>query len=191
VIYSQSNPYVKEDRFYDAFKTPHTLFAESDPSLHKTRRKLLNPLFSKAGVLKLEPIITSKIKELMEKYKSLEDAGPLQVYNAYRSVFVQDHVFLQLTVDKRCMTLDIISEFAFGKCMNLVQQTTKPSFESSVLTAIDEGGSVVMEMPFRPVVRFLTGLIPLTWIAKIDKNIRAIVGLQQVLKRCLNYISKC
>ncbi|KAF7171749.1 hypothetical protein CNMCM5623_004041 [Aspergillus felis] len=43
-IYNQTTPYLKEHGFYDGFLTPHTIFAETDPQLHKDRRKMLNPI---------------------------------------------------------------------------------------------------------------------------------------------------
>lgn len=84
VIYSQVNPFPKEKAFYDVFGTPHTLFAETDPLLHKERRKLLNPLFSKSGVTKLEPLMVEKLEEVKSKIANISKAGPIDVGNAFR-----------------------------------------------------------------------------------------------------------
>ncbi|KAH0423588.1 cytochrome p450 [Colletotrichum camelliae] len=57
VIYRQSNPFPKNEPFYLAFNAPSpTVFTEMDEAKHKERRRMLNPLFSRAGVLKLESI---------------------------------------------------------------------------------------------------------------------------------------
>lgn len=84
VIYSQVNPFPKEDSFYDTFGTPHTLFAETDAQLHKERRKMLNPLFSKSGMTKLEPLMIEKLEEVKSKIRSISKAGPIAVGNAFR-----------------------------------------------------------------------------------------------------------
>ena len=84
VIYNQSSPFPKYAPFYDGFNTPHTVFAECDPLLHKERRRMLNPLFSRVGLFKMEPIIQQKIKMLVEKIHFLAGNGPVNVYDAFR-----------------------------------------------------------------------------------------------------------
>lgn len=84
VIYNQSKPFLKHAPFYDGFSTPHTVFAELDPRLHKERRRMLNPLFSKVGVYKLEPLICEKIYMLSAKITRLCATKEIDVYNAVR-----------------------------------------------------------------------------------------------------------
>lgn len=62
------------------------MFAETDPELHKERRRLLNPLFSKVGTYKLEPVIREKIYLLSSKIDRLLASKPIDTYNAFRSV---------------------------------------------------------------------------------------------------------
>lgn len=84
VIYNQSSPFPKYAPFYDGFNTPHTVFAEIDPVLHKERRRMLNPLFSRVGLFQLEPIIQQKIKMLVDKIHLLAGNGSVNVYDAFR-----------------------------------------------------------------------------------------------------------
>jgi cytochrome P450 len=86
VIYNQSKPFLKHAQFYNGFNTPHTVFAELDPDLHKERRRMLNPLFSKAGIYKLEPLIHEKIYMLSSKISRLCDSKEIDIYNAVRYV---------------------------------------------------------------------------------------------------------
>jgi cytochrome P450 len=83
-VYSQTQPFLKEPLLYDAFMVPTTLFAEQVPSLHKERRKMLNPLFSRQGMTKLEPVITSTVEVFMRKVRKLAKKGPINVFDAYR-----------------------------------------------------------------------------------------------------------
>ena len=53
-MYNQSSTYVKHDAFYAGFNTPHSVFAETIPSLHKERRRRLNPFFSRRAIGQLE-----------------------------------------------------------------------------------------------------------------------------------------
>ncbi|KAJ0423112.1 cytochrome P450 [Aspergillus carlsbadensis] len=98
VIYSQAAPFAKFKPFYDGFMTPHTVFAEDDPNLHKKRRRMLNPFFSRTGVLKLEPIIMEKAEILSSKIRRLCTTDDINVYDAFRS-----------------FTTEFILEFAFGR----------------------------------------------------------------------------
>lgn len=84
VIYNQSKPFPKHAQFYNGFNTPHTVFAELDPHLHKERRRMLNPLFSKAGIYKLEPLIHEKIYMLSSKISRLCASKEIDIYNAVR-----------------------------------------------------------------------------------------------------------
>jgi hypothetical protein len=84
VIYSKTNPLPKYAPFYDGFNTPHTVFAECDPTLHKERRRLLNPLFSRVSVFKLEPVIQEKLELLSGKIRFLYARGPINAYDVFR-----------------------------------------------------------------------------------------------------------
>lgn len=84
MIYSQVNPFPKEQAFYDTFESHHTVFSETDAQLHKQRRKLLSPLFSKSGVSKLEPLILEKVEEVKSKVQRISHAGPINVWPAFR-----------------------------------------------------------------------------------------------------------
>ncbi|PKX89191.1 cytochrome P450 [Aspergillus novofumigatus IBT 16806] len=159
-IYNQTTPYLKEHGFYDGFLTPHTIFAETDPQLHKERRKMLNPMFSKMGVRKLEPVIQKKILTLGKKIKAIASSGPINVYDAYR-----------------CMAIDIMMRFAFGNESDAINETPG-TFIATFLTAFDAASHTLADTQENPVKRFVAGKIPLSLVAKVDKNIRVIYKLQ-------------
>ena len=96
VIYSQSKPFLKYAPFYDGFNTPHTVFAETDPHLHKERRRMLNPMFSKVGVYQLEPLIHEKIHILSSKINRLCGTQNIDIYNAVRYVTIDQLNCLEL-----------------------------------------------------------------------------------------------
>ncbi|KAL0930358.1 Benzoate 4-monooxygenase 1 [Colletotrichum truncatum] len=162
-IYNQTTPYLKHKPFYDSFSTPHTIFAECQPQLHKQRRKILNPFFSRTGVLKLEPIITEKIELFLAKVKKIGPNGPIEVGHAFR-----------------CLTVDVISQFAFGRSRGLIHEVEVPDrFESDLLKAIDDGGDSLAEIQHNPLLRYLTSVVPLSFISKFNDTTRQIHNLQQ------------
>ncbi|OLN86994.1 Pisatin demethylase 16 [Colletotrichum chlorophyti] len=83
VIYKQVDSFPKYARFYKSFAASHTLFTETDPVKHKERRRLLNPVLSRAGVLKLEPLMHDKLGILDRKIKRLCHTGEIDIYNAF------------------------------------------------------------------------------------------------------------
>lgn len=87
IIYSQSKPFPKYGTFYEAFNTPHTVFTETDRDMHKERRRLLNPLFSRVGVFKLEPVIHEKVGIMLKKIDHLKESQSINVYDAFRLVY--------------------------------------------------------------------------------------------------------
>lgn len=106
-IYNQSRPFPKQGSFYEGFGTPHTVFVETDFTLHKARRRLLNPFFARSGILKLEPRLQKHIEALRSKLCELSERG--------QSIVAQNAF--------RCVTVDIISEFAFAKSRLLVDNS--------------------------------------------------------------------
>ncbi|KAL1616073.1 hypothetical protein SLS56_011554 [Neofusicoccum ribis] len=162
VIYSQVNPFPKEQYFYDSFGTPHTLFAETETQLHKERRKLLNPLFSKSGVTKLEPLIVEKVEQVVSKIKRVAKAGPINVGNAFR-----------------CMTVDIITEFAFGKCANLMDEQPT-SFDSELLMALDLATETPYKVYYSAMLRLAAKWIPLPIAARFDPALKQMSNLVQL-----------
>lgn len=84
VIYNQTAPFPKDADYYSTYNTPHSLFTECDPALHRELRKRLSPMFSRVGVTKLEPIIHEKLRLMTEKINRLSKNGPIEMNYALR-----------------------------------------------------------------------------------------------------------
>nr|XP_001394356.2 cytochrome P450 oxidoreductase [Aspergillus niger CBS 513.88] len=144
VIYSQSKPFPKHEEFYEAFNTPHTVFTEIDAGMHKERRRLLNPFFSRAGVFKLEPIIHDKVDILINKIRRLENSHNINVYDAFR-----------------CLTTEVIMEFAFARSASMLEES-ETTFESWFLVAFDAVARSLWKMQEWPIARKALGVMPVT-----------------------------
>ncbi|PLN85305.1 cytochrome P450 [Aspergillus taichungensis] len=151
VIYNQTAPFPKDADYYATYNTPHSLFTECDPVLHRELRKRLSPMFSRVGVTKLEPIIHEKLRLMTEKITRLSKNGPIEMNYALRG-----------------LTVDIISEFAFGESRN-VMQSSETSFAARFLSAFDESIDLPIKNYYGGFLRRrLSRIIPLSVIAKID-----------------------
>ncbi|KAK5633897.1 hypothetical protein RRF57_009611 [Xylaria bambusicola] len=163
VIYSQANPFPKEKAFYDSFESHHTVFSETDAQLHKQRRKLLNPLFSKGGVNKMEPLILEKMEETKSKVERISKAGPINVSAAFR-----------------CMTVDIISEFSFGTSIGLINEHPN-AFESRYLDALTLASGVPYLRYYSTVQRLVAKCIPLSVAGNFNPMLRQTKNMVKII----------
>jgi len=99
-IHRMGTPFIKEIRFYHLFGVPRSMFATIDVNLHRQRRSLLNPMFSRKGILDLEFVIKEKIDILCRRMREHE---------------VQDK-FINCHRAFAALTADIVTEFAYAKC---------------------------------------------------------------------------
>ncbi|KAI8651118.1 hypothetical protein NCS55_01355000 [Fusarium keratoplasticum] len=159
-IYSQNDPWTKDGNFYAAFGTPHSVFVETDHGLHRQRRKLLNPFFSRAGVLNVQGLISEKATTLSARLRKLPPGFKVNLYNAFR-----------------CLTVDIISDYASGKCLNQVS-TSDDSFFGSYLEAFDAMADLTWDMCYQPLVRAFVAWTPAFIAKRLSKEARAFNRLQ-------------
>ncbi|KAJ5660929.1 cytochrome P450 [Penicillium longicatenatum] len=169
VIYNQSKPFLKHAAFYDGFNTPHTVFAELEPHLHKERRRMLNPLFSKVGVYKLEPLICQKIHLLSAKINRLCTTKKIDVYNAVR-----------------LLTTEIITEFAFAKSANLIEEKSD-ELDSWFLDAFDVGSQSIVDLQYNAVLRQIVKILPTGAVKILNPKLRSILDLQEFTASCMRY----
>ena len=88
-IYFMGTKYSKSQRFYHAFTIPHATFSTPQNDIHKHRRSLLNPFFSRKTVLELEEIVQDKAGKLVRlMQKGIEEKQPVDLHHAFRSVSV-------------------------------------------------------------------------------------------------------
>lgn len=161
-LYNQRKPYAKDPAFYDGFNTPHTVFAEHEPQLHKERRRILNPFFSRAGVFKVENMLFDKVNRLRNKLEVLSAPGrqhPIRAGNAFR-----------------CLTVDLITDYAFAQSKALIENSDD-NFESRSLLALDAAGLGLWDAIYQPTIRKLANIVPQSWIAMVSPELHAIFGL--------------
>ncbi|CAH0032931.1 unnamed protein product [Clonostachys rhizophaga] len=61
--------------FVQGLDLGNTFFATKDHKLHRQRRRPVEPYFSRAGVTKLEPIMSECVQKLSDRYDSFEGTG--------------------------------------------------------------------------------------------------------------------
>ncbi|EWZ00175.1 hypothetical protein FOYG_00064 [Fusarium oxysporum NRRL 32931] len=172
VIYSQSSAFPKFGDFYAAFNIPHTLLTETDTKAHKERRRMLNSLFSRVGVLKLQPIIHDKLSLLGDKIGRLYVNGPINVYNAFR-----------------LLTTEVVMQFAFARSADLIGEDPD-GFNSWFLDAFDLASQSIFDMQHNPWLRFAGNLMPRPVVRLLSKEVATLLGMREYAENSLRYFQE-
>ncbi|KAK3337589.1 cytochrome P450 [Cercophora scortea] len=164
VIYPVSSKFLKDRGFYERWTSGRNggttvtawyvlwtiagldvvLTESSDKKKHALRRKDTMGQLSKQKVEDLHPLVASKLSIFLQRVQEhYESRQPVNVFSAWR-----------------CYTLDIISEFAFGQCLNALDN---PDFENSMIETIDKFvgkfnlairlPSFVLSLSTKPIIR--------------------------------------
>lgn len=124
-IYGQKSKFQKSEYFYRPFEDQApNLFTIRNRQQHSQDKRLISYAFSRANIVQYSGSIYDKASYLMERIGELvKDGKQVPLFPAFR-----------------CMTLDTISDFAFGTSTAALKVET---FESDVFEAIDRStGSV-------------------------------------------------
>ncbi|KAJ9419780.1 hypothetical protein FOXG_06968 [Fusarium oxysporum f. sp. lycopersici 4287] len=156
-IYNQTSTYIKQPDFYAGFGTPHSVFAEHDPNLHKQRRRRLNPYFSRRAIGQIETLLKSKIEQLGKRIDSQN--GPYNIFNAVR-----------------CTTVDIISHYCVGKPLGQLENSDE-NFNGDFLGAFDSVSVVIWKFMYQPFFRWLVSVIPPALAKAVSREARLMLSL--------------
>jgi cytochrome P450 len=120
-IHRVGTKFTKDPAFYGcSFISPLSMFTAQDNALHRARRSVLAPLFTRARVLELECIVQNKVSKLCNRMQDLLASSlPVDIYHAVR-----------------CISLDVITEYAFDNCRNLLDT---PDFAAAALDGAKKG----------------------------------------------------
>ncbi len=116
---------VRDKHFWYAsqFGTPESGLGTINHHLHRHRRRALNPSFSKASIVRLTPVIWSKIERLCSRFDEFRGTDqPVNVRLAYT-----------------CLTTDVITSYAFNRCWNHLD---KPDFSPNWCKTLVNGSKM-------------------------------------------------
>lgn len=117
---------------------------------------------------KLEPVILEKIQEMGAKIRRIVGGAEKGSSAAGRVIDVSDMV--------RCVTVDVISEFAFGQTAGLLGER-EHEFKAGFLEAFDIAAVVPYQIHYSAVQRWLGRVIPLEWVGIMDPKVKEMARL--------------
>jgi cytochrome P450 len=125
IIYGQASKFEKTEYFYRAFEDQApNLFTIRDRQQHAQDKRLISHAFSRANIVQHQASIFDNAAYLMDRIaQRVKNGQTIPLFPAFR-----------------CMTLDTISEFAFGRTTGALKLE---GFDSGIFEAIDKAtGSV-------------------------------------------------
>lgn len=161
-IYGQNTKYLKDPGFYDAFNSHQTVFGQYDPQLHRVRRKLLNPMFSRAGMFKLESLMHDKYEIMEKKILRLSKGSSVDAYDAFRA-----------------LTTEIIAQFAFSRSAGLIEES-KDGFKARAVAAIEGTADGVEYMRQYWVLRALSEMLPRKLVTRFGGDVGQFMNVLDV-----------
>ncbi|OQD83650.1 hypothetical protein PENSOL_c148G04064 [Penicillium solitum] len=137
IIYAQTSKFEKSEYYYRAFEDQGpNLFSIRDRQHHSQAKRLVSHAFSRANVIQHESSIYDKALYLMDRIEQrAKERRTIPLFPAFR-----------------CMTLDTISEFCFGKSTGALHMN---NFESTTFEAIDKANGAVLFFQYFPFLRHL------------------------------------
>jgi cytochrome P450 len=112
-IYHVGSKYSKSSNFYNALCVPHSSVGTASNEVHRIKRGAMNPIFSRQKVLDVESIVQDKVEKVIRR---LENSVSKTSRLANDSGVDLHHAF-------RAVSVDVISEFAFGSCYNFLDKS--------------------------------------------------------------------
>jgi cytochrome P450 len=132
------------------FGTPGTMFAAINAQLHRARRSSLNPFFSKRKIVELEPRIKLQIDKMCQRLE--------MEYSGMDKVLRFDHMIASVTID-------IVTNYAFGKSYNFVEAPDFVSPFTSMAESFKKAAQLSVQFPWLP---RLFASLPESWVAAIN-----------------------
>ncbi|KAL0939306.1 cytochrome p450 [Colletotrichum truncatum] len=164
-LYSQDHAFAKHPYFYEAFMTPHSVFVETDRSLHRQRRKMLNNFFSKSSIRGMQHLLYEKVNNLCTIVSGMDKNHSLNIYNAVR-----------------CMTIDIISDLGFGRSFGLTDNAKGSQFEAEFLKVFDIAADSIWDLIYFPLIRTVLNKMPPAFINLLGGPAAHMIRLSEAIQ---------
>lgn len=88
-IYSMAAKFPKNGRMYNALNVPFGTFGTVSNDVHKHKRSMLNPFFSRRTVLQLEDVVQDKAEKLVRvMQQAINENKPADLHHAFRGVSI-------------------------------------------------------------------------------------------------------
>nr|POE78005.1 cytodhrome p450 monooxygenase [Quercus suber] len=161
----------KFEYYYKLMIFPHTTFGTLSAQVHQTRREALDPFFNPGAVEKIQPLLQQLVDRLCERMsENIAAHKPIPLFYAYRS-----------------LTVDLISEYAFGERLDMLERADWGRSFYRAFRCVMEVTPLMRQIPFLLGVfmimpRWMIGMIDRRMLEIIDLNSSIDVSTARTLK---------
>ncbi|KAK5124234.1 hypothetical protein LTR85_001937 [Meristemomyces frigidus] len=136
-------------------------FGAISHSQHRMLRAPLNPFFSKRSVMKLEPMITSKVQKLCERLQAFRDTRePVNLRYAFAAYI-----------------MDVVTEYAFGTSYECLEAPDFAPIWADAVDSVSEQSHMNKQFPWLlPIMR----LMPLWLVERTSPHVMRLINFQIV-----------
>jgi cytochrome P450 len=163
-IYHVGSKFWKSPNFYGPFGLKTAAVTTLRNDVHRVRRAAINPLFSRKVVLDLEGVVQSKVQKLCRRLsEAIRDDKPMDLHHGFRAVSV-----------------DVITDYAFDDCYDLLDKPTLGAEFFNLLRGMVPAFWVFQQFPF---TQKLSTTLPPWLLVKMSPEMSLLVQLQKVYSR--------
>ncbi|KAK7052823.1 hypothetical protein VNI00_004142 [Paramarasmius palmivorus] len=160
-IYTHGQSFTKYKTLYSAGGQADSSVSFVDPQKARSRRTILNPLFSRRAILKLEPVIQERVDKLIHRLSAWPKNETVNMSFAFK-----------------CISLDVISEYCFANCFNALDTS---DFRHPSLCAIQELLPNLWKQKHFPILLKVVDLLPESLVLWINPGIRPLLDIKRTL----------
>lgn len=160
IVYSGYSQGFHKDRLFYCSLDADILFNTINNDQHKRRRAIMNPFFSRQSVLKLQDIVQAKGEKLVRRVRdSIERGEPCN-----------------LDAGMRAISVDVITEYAFNKCSDHLDQ---PQWGRWFSELVQDSSSMWYSFVQFPMLKLAFGAVPESIARKMNANLGSYLDLMK------------
>lgn len=158
-LYSINGSRNKDSWFIESFDVAESAFATLDHRLHRPRRALIAPYFTKARVQRVQSLINDKLQKLTARFNEIAHSGkPLKVDVAFN-----------------CFTADVITSYTSFRAFNYLDHPHMMPIWSETVRNLVEIGMLARHLPgFFP----LLVSMGMKWIQRIYPKLLPVIAFR-------------
>jgi len=144
-------------------------FATAPHNLHRLRRGALNPFFSKRTIAQMEARILGKVEQLCSRFEQAIGTGDI----------------IRLDAAYMALTMDIITEYAYGQCDNLLAQEDYNLFWKEAIIKTTSNAAFLRQFPW---ALSMMKTLPFPVLQRLDPRAGAMIQWQREVRRQIDSI---
>ena len=153
--------YAKSTQFYDGFGIGYSTFSTGPIDIHRIRRGLLDPFFSRRTVINLQSIVQARAEKL---------SAIMSAKFARNEAVDLHHAF-------RAISVDVITEYAFSQSYDLLD---RDDFGREFFAMVAGIGPAMWVFQQWPILQQLALSLPPAVAKRLSKPLKQVLNLQEV-----------